>query len=339
MSLFQSDAWQSAWWDTWGRQYNLTPIRSWVGACSGLYLSKYFLKGVIPVRSLEFVGCNYRNVRSVRTEYNSLFSMAEDQKEQALALTRLLSETEWSEAIFSDLLEPSNDISFIYNLANTNGWLIRQAKSDMAWSVDTTGLFKDYLKSLGPNTRLRLYNRRRVLESLGEITIEDLWQQKGGLEKFFELIEGFHKARWGKPAFREKSREFHKRFLERIVLEGGQPLLTVLNCEGVAVSVIYNIKYGDRVYNLQSGFEENYHKKLSLGILHLGYAIEDAFRDPEVKVFDMLAGEGKKQNYKQHIATDHYNLVSLMVVRSELLKSLYKIKDSQFKRIVDGIGL
>jgi hypothetical protein len=82
------------------------------------------------------------------------------------------------------------------------------------------------------------------------------------------------------------------------------------------------------IYNIQAGYEEDFHKKVALGTLHLGYAIETAFKDPSVGFFDLLAGEGKKTDYKSHLATDRTSLTTLMVVRSPLFRLLYRMKDS-----------
>lgn len=328
MSLFQTHAWQSAWWDTWAAENALTAVLSWSDGGCGLYLSSYRVNGVIPVRSLEFVGSSYRKVRSVRTEYNTLFADSDIDTENIEAAARLLKQTRWSEAVFNDLVVGSKDIDFLYSLARKEKWLIRETASDTAWSVDTSGSFDDYLKSLGSNTRLRVYNRRSVLESLGSVTHENRWLQgKDGVVRFFEELNEFHRQRWEKPVFREKALNFHQLFLERVVEEGGEPQLMVLYSNEVLISVLYNVVYRGRVYNIQSGFEEAFHKKLSLGFLHLGYAIEAAFDEPQIRVFDMLAGRGKNRNYKKHLATNHQDLVSLMVVRNWGLKALYKIKD------------
>ena len=54
------------------------------------------------------------------------------------------------------------------------------------------------------------------------------------------------------------------------------------------MSVLYDIQAGGRVYNLQAGYEESFHHKLSLGTLHLGYAIEQAFQVSSISRYDLL---------------------------------------------------
>lgn len=328
MSLFQTDAWQSAWWDTWGQGSDLVRVAGWSGGHSGLYLSRYRLKGLLPINSLEFVGCSYRFIRSVRTEYNTLPLPSTTSYLRPAALARLLGNASWSEAVFNDVPADSDDLRLLEALARERGWRVREIARDTAWQVDTRGLFESYLAALGRNTRLRLFNRRKVLEEQGTVTEVDAWQ-KGpeGRSGFFRLLNDFHRQRWGKPVFGARALGFHRLFLERVVSEGGEPQLSILLCDGAPISVLYNVRYQGRTYNIQSGFDEAFHPKLSLGILHLGYAIETAFSDPGVQLFDMLAGNGKNCNYKKHLANHQCELVSLMVVKSPLLKSLYALKD------------
>ncbi|WP_190294909.1 GNAT family N-acetyltransferase [Marinobacter sp. R17] len=201
---------------------------------------------------------------------------------------------------------------------------VREVANDTAYQVRTDGRFEHYLAGLGRSTRLRFFNRRKVLESLGDITVRNDWSRDP--VAFFERLNEFHIERWGTPCFGRDSLLFHRRFLDGIEDEGGAPDLSVLSVSNRPVSVLYNVRFGSCVYNLQSGFLENYHRKLALGSLHLGYAIEQAFREPGNDVFDLLAGQGKNSNYKQHIATDQVELVSLMLVRSPFYKWLYRLK-------------
>ncbi|MEC7727281.1 MAG: GNAT family N-acetyltransferase [Pseudomonadota bacterium] len=335
MSLFQTDAWQSAWWDTWGKDNDLIRVVGWSGGHSGLYLSRYRLKGLLPVSSLEFVGCSYRLIRSVRTEYNALPLPSATPDLRSAALDRLLESTSWSEAVFSDVPTDSDDLRLLKALAWERGWRLREAARDTAWHVDTCGRFDSYLAALGRNTRLRLFNRRKLLEGQGIVTEVDAWQNgPEGRDGFFRLLNNFHRQRWGKPVFGAKALGFQRLFLDRIVNEGGEPHLSILQSDGTPISVLYNVRYQGCTYNIQSGFQESFHPKLSLGILHLGYAIEASFRDPGVRLFDMLAGNGKSSNYKQHLANRQCELVSVMVVKNPLLKALYALKDRRASREV-----
>lgn len=327
MSLFQTDAWQSAWWDTWGVENGLKLARSWGDGKSGIYTSTYRLKGFLPVRSIELVGSSYRKIRSTRTEYNT-FSTASDSPADAIGqLEKLMDKDPWGEAIFNDLRADSREVAELLALARNNQWLVRVAATDTAWKIRTDDSFGDYLKARGRNTRLRLYNRRSVLESLGSISQENVYDSDQDPRVFFGYLNDFHKRRWGKPVYGEKALAFNTALLKRVVSEGGEPQLLALKSDGKLISVLYNVKYQGCVYNLQSGFEENFHPKLAIGTLHLGYAIERAFQEEGTQSFDMLAGSGKNENYKQRLATESEPLVSLMLIKNPVLKLLYRLKD------------
>ena len=316
MNLFLTRAWQDAWWKRWGSTPGFKLV-SEGRECSGLYRDYYKYKGVLPVTCLQFIGTNYRRLSTPRTEYNCLPT---DNPEAIFALG-------WSEAVLSDMPEDSPGVRILLDLADDCGCLVRRIGEDTAYSIETNGLFSDYLASLGSGTRLRLYNRRSVLEQTGNVTIRNWWPDN--LVSFFELLNDFHRDRWGQPCFNETSLAFHQEFLRNIVHEGGRPELSVLCVSGRPVSVLYNVLYRNVAYNLQAGFVENFHKKLALGTLHLGYSIEAAFDKGEVEAFDLLAGGGKNEDYKAKLATVRTPLVSLMLVRSRLFKLLYRIKDSR----------
>ena len=319
MSLFQTNAWLEAWWDVWGETPGFCSVIPGGQGSSGLYLDRYRFRGILPIRCLQFVGTNYRRISTPRSEYNK--PEAKWFTDSEYGFIRGLA---WNEAVFRDVVEDSSDLNEIENISRRNGWLVRVIHSDDAYSISTSHGFDAYLKSLGPGTRLRLYNRRNVLKSCGEISLENLWPKDP--DTFFDLLNDFHRARWGAPCFSQASLRFHKKFLADIEIENAEPQLSVLRCGQAAISVLYNVQYEGTVYNLQSGFLETFHKKLSVGTIHLGYCIENAFTDPDVRHFDLLAGEGKNQNYKKRLATDVTPLVSVMVVRGTLLKFLYLIR-------------
>lgn len=321
MSLFQTKAWQSAWWETWGQQKSFRLIRKWDGEVSGLYESRYRLKGLLPVRSLQFVGTSPRELRTPRTEYNTFCNGALSGTSLVSAMEKVLTRHPWTEIVFNDLLGGSEELSALVTIAATHRWAFRINASDDGYAVATTGSFRDYLASLGASSRLRLYNRRKLLESLGEVHLENLWPDNPDL--FFQALNRFHRTRWDKNCVAGKSLEFHMKFLSRVKEEKGEPLLSVLRCNNEIVSVLYNVRYCGVVYNIQAGFEECFHKKLSLGSLHLGYAIEEAFSCGATRRFDFLAGEGKNENYKSRFATENYQFISVMLVKSVLFRALY----------------
>lgn len=327
MSLFQTDAWQSAWWETWGAENGLQLLRGWGSGRAGIYTASHRLRGFLPVRSIEFVGSSYRKFRSTRTEYNSFSAVHDNPIGAVEQLQRLMDRQPWGEAVFNDLVADSGEVAELLRLARHRRWLVREAAADTAWQVRTDRTFAAYLEALGRSTRLRLYNRRKVLESLGELTHDNMFEAAGDPAEFFHHLNDFHQRRWGKPVYGTKALAFNTLFLKRVTREGAQPQLLALRSDGQLLSVLYNVKYQGCIYNLQSGFQENFHPKLAVGTLHLGYAIERAFAEEGVGSFDLLAGAGRNEDYKPRLANGKAPLVSLMLVRHPLLKLLYRLKD------------
>lgn len=323
MSLFQTRAWQDAWWKFWGDTPGFRRIDSFPGG-NDLYIDHYRLKNVLPVSCLQFVGTSYRRISTPRTEYNGFDG------NQRPPLDRL----QWSEAVFADMVDGSDDVAWLLDLARAHGWPVRRVATDIAYAIDTLGDFAEYLASLGKGTRLRLFNRRSVLEQCGEVVMDNWWPQKPDV--FFELLNRFHLDRWGQPCFNATSTAFHLEFLRQLEQEGGTPELSVLSVAGRPVSVLYNVRYRNTVYNLQAGYIENLHKKIALGTLHLGYSIEAAFANPDARLFDMLAGGGKNEDYKARLATRQLPLVSLMLVRNPVFKALYWLKDFRDRKREHG---
>lgn len=319
MSLFQTSAWQGAWWSEWANTPGATLLWEGVNGCSGLYVHGYTHSIPVKTRCLQFIGTSYRQFSAPRTEYNTL--APPDDLPGALAE---LKQSPWTEAVFSDMRSGSDELAAINRWALDNKWYLRGIRDDTAYGISTNGTFQEYLDRLGKNTRLKLYNRRKVFESVGTVVEENFWP--GRAMEFFELLNDFHRVRWGSPCFSDRSIAFHLDFLSRGLAEGIQPLLMVLYNNGCPVSVLYNTLHQGIVYNIQAGYVENFHKKIALGTLHLGYSIESAFRDPSVQYFDLLAGEGKNTDYKSHLATDRTPLSTFIIVRSPVFQVLYRLK-------------
>src|SRR6202030_3135857 len=93
---------------------------------------------------------------------------------------------------------------------------------------------------------------------------------------------------------------------------------------GNVVSVLYDIRKGTRQYNIKMGFDPKFGHQLSLGLLHLGYAMEAA-ADRGVTVYDFLAGPGKTSDYKRHLSQARRQLSSVQVLRGHFLPSLYRL--------------
>ena len=340
-TLYLSWQWQFSWWETWsgGPDLRLLLLKAYrdgeLAGIAPLYLDRVRLRGGMCVTRLQFIGNAWRKRPTVRTEYLGFVLPNHGAGEVAAAFLQHLSRHyRWDEFVVCDALRDSISYRQILKLAAASGWQAHEAGIDRGIRVDTVGDFKAYLQSLGKNTRLKLYNRRKRLHELGTVGISRASSEE--TDSYFDILNAFHRGRWGKECFARPALEFHTRLIGR--LGPNQAFdLSCLMIDNEPVSVSYNLRAGDTVYNLQSGFLEDYDSKLSLGTLHMGFCIEKAFEDKNVHAFDMLAGSGKTEFYKQKYRGSPVEFVTLLVTRHSMLKTaraLYLAMPAGIKRLV-----
>lgn len=332
--LFNSHIWHVSWWKLWGE--GSAPIINIVSdgetklAHLALYIDKFKFKKLLPIQRLQFIGTNYQNFDTPRAEYLSFNIYTDDASVISKALKKL--ETiAWDEFVARDIVVGEDTAKALNIWATNNRWLTRVIHQDTAYYIDTTADFESYKASLGSSSRLKLFNRRKLLADVGQVSIENYYPDR--VDEFFKLLDGFHRARWGE-SFSSKTLLFHKKIIESCEISKLDVELSVLNVDDVCQSVMFNYILNGRVYNINSGFNEGFHKKIAIGMLHFGYMIERAFENPALEVFDFLAGYGKNTNYKARLATGKLELYSLQIVRSKNLMFLYKINDV-LKRLRD----
>ena len=165
-----------------------------------------------------------------------------------------------------------------------------------------------------------MYNRRKYLQSLKDVEIKVASQHE--VDYYFSLLNGFHHERWGKPCFREAALKFHKILIGHLDECQGYELCCIF-IDSKPISLLYNLTAGDVSYNIQAGYVENYDKKLSLGTMHLGYAIEQAFEDKAINAFDLLIGSGKNEFYKNKYKGDVLEFETIHIVHSKVLILFY----------------
>lgn len=316
-TLFQTQAWQDAWQSTWGAELDANKQLS-RDAAGHYYRWCDHLKGVLPVNTIVPHGCSSSALRSVRSEYWRPAENVGQQLNDLLSSNThqvLLPDVVLNAPVYHEVLERVRPFKQHVIVRNRS----------IAYSVNTAqSSFADYLKTLGSNTRLKFYNRRKRLGEKGIITLTNLWPD---VDKFLSLINEFHSKRWGKPCFKGLNQEFIKALLPALEAEGHQIVLSALMVDDRPVSLLLDIQVDARIYNLQSGYLEDFQKGVSLGTLHFGYRIEEAFNDSTVDAYDFMAGEGKNTNYKEKLANQNCELGDLLVVKPYWLLWLYRLNE------------
>ncbi|RMJ06143.1 hypothetical protein DOQ08_00828 [Marinobacter litoralis] len=322
--LFMSWPWQASWWEVWGHKLQLKLLLLAVYDDAGrlialapLYFSRYRTPIGWDLKRLHIIGNAWKLGPTVRTEYIGCICDTQHKPQALEALSDYLKGEAWDELILADALGSEIE-SWAQALGKQVNVTCHVRSEAQGVAVDTRGGYDEWLTSLGKNTRLKVYNRRSLFE--GQLGGEfQAWEDPGA---FLELLNNFHVARWGKPCFDQDAVRFHQLLLDRLT-DNQRAQLSVLQSDGKILSVLYDIRAGDRVYNLQAGFLEEFHPKISVGTLHLGYCIEAAFRCMDVASYDLLAGSGKNTFYKSHFKGQTVRFTTVEYVRSSVLKMAY----------------
>ena len=329
--LFLSWDWQSLWWDIFGTHNDLELLllaahdaKEELVGIAPLYLGRTRKARVFSLRGVQFIGNIWRGPGTVRTEYLDFIADVGHKPAVLAAFADYLSEeVKWDEFILTDL-DKARSTYRMFSSGEVFADYGRRYPGDFSsFFVDTTGQFKDYLAGLGAKTRLKLYNRRKYLESLGKITLERATADN--IDGFFDELNRLHGRRWDKDLFTGKRLEFHRRLTERLSPQDAVNFC-LLCVDGKPQSALYNIRIGRHDYGIQGGFNDKFDKKITLGALHYGYMIESAF-DAEIDTFDFLAGDGKLTGYKNHYTTTARELGVVQVIRSPLLRLAYRVYD------------
>lgn len=320
--LFMGWAWQSAWWETWGDDLGLTayPLGIFDGdrllGLAPLFLYDRRVMGR-PRRELHFTGNAWRISPTVRTEYVDLIAdRAHASAVRGAFLSYLGQRRDWDQLIVPDHVteQSTADLGRVPGLPP----VVRTMESGVV--IDATGSFQVWLERLGRNTRLKAYNRRRYLEQRTNVALYD----ESDHARALDLLNALHVGRWDRPCFEGRSLQFHHRMLARLP-SSARVQFSMLELGGTVRSVLYDLTLGGRMYNVQAAFDENYDRKVSLGTLHLGHAVERAFTDPSVKAYDLLAGSGKNTQYKKHFRGSEVHFGTYQLIRSEPVRSTFEV--------------
>lgn len=310
--LFRSTEWISAWQIAWnGKCSNHSIDAGW-----STYTKK--VARMLPITTLVADGVSTAAIPSLRSEYVSL-----DQKE----IDQLADNFDQSGAHqlwMPDILRDSGFLSDLKIWCKRNGFFYLIRESDIAYAVDlTNGDFDHYVAQLKPQVRSKIYHRRSRLMKEGVVSRSNWWPNIDG---FIALLNGFHQTRWGKPCYEGPNLIMITSLLKALGNAGYYIDLSVLTLDQSPISAVLDIHYLERIYNLQSGFDNRFGSRLSLGQLHLGLQIESAFTSTNT-VYDFLIGRGKVTAYKKELATMTAEVESALIIKPRWLYELYRLND------------
>jgi len=346
-NLFRSKAWLDAWHHGWGEFFETaSPPAQPVGlkpesqvefpnqrapipyfSCGKLsaYAHDHKLLKIFPIRAIYPEGKSSKLIPAIRNEYFQFPFEPIDDLRHWDEFWAALDQQKWDKILFDDLLKNSADYFLLLEQAEKRGYTVLNRGEESTFGIDTSsGDFNAYLQQLSKNTKLKLYNKRSKLNSLGKVDIRNL---SNNTDSFLALLNEFHLVRWGKRCFSNNNEKMVHSLLDNCAAEHVTLDCSVMTLDAKPVSAVFDIHYGNRVYNLQAGYHENLVKGISLGTLHLGYQIEAAFNNPSLDYYDLMAGRGKNANYKESLGNTKAEFVSLAVFKHKWIPAAHRLKD------------
>lgn len=335
--LFLSWEWQHTWWKVFSdpktmhlKLYVALDETDTLVGIAPLYLSTVKIKKLIPVRRLQFIGGCWRGMTTMRTELLSFITKKSISENIVKAFYQYINlQSCWDEFVLADTPVKSDTFQVLKHQKPLARSYYRIADKIDGYYLAINNSFDEYLKTLGKNTRLKLFNRRKILEECGLIKFEISCPD--AIDEKFDLLNRLHAERWGGPVFTGNRLKFNKT-VAHLMADNNNLIFSTLYVNGNPVSIQYNYIKNHHEYNIQAGFTESFHKKLALGYLHFGYAIEAAYKN-NISVYDFLVGEGKNSQYKAHLTASSYELIDLQVVRKRTAKLLYYLYNIYIKII------
>ena len=331
--LFMGWIWQSTWWKTFGEPAGGTLVilllRDAAGTLVGI---APFFRVTATSRMPRFrtftqlaaLGNVWRMRAGEVTEYNDWIAHRSAQAEVANAVMQFISDDAgWDELLISFTAPDSIASRTLSTLAEAQGWYVRHEAPLRHYAVATDVDFEQFTAGLGRNTRARLLRRRALLHSLGRVEL--VHTDSANLDSQLDKLDALLTKRWG-CGFTPRAREFYEQVCGEF-LASGQLHFSTLEVDGRPLSALLDVQADAQRYNLRLAIDPGFHARLSPGLLHIGFALEAACRDPRTTRYLLLAGGGKSADYKHAIATSTGEFSSHQIVRRKLDKLAFRIYD------------
>ena len=343
-NLFGSWSWIKLWWEHFSvnHKFKLKLLiclhgNKLVGAAP-MYQRKYKRFQFFTVRQLQFIGCSWSGPNTFRSEYLDLITNINHARGARLALLdHIFDQLRWEELVFGDLPHQSLTTRLIEESYTNKRLYPRTVHEDHSVIVNCREEQKDYIANLSANFRRSTVLKNDKLKASKPYEFAVYNQRVDCPINIVDTINTMHLPRWGKPCFEGQHKAFHEALIDQFSKSKKLNIAT-LSLDGEMSAITYNLTFGKTVYNIQLGYDESSTKGYSLGLIHLMNNILDCFPKPTYEAFDLLAGYGKSEFYKERFGGRIQNVSTRQYLRGHRLKLMYKIYDKwqRYKKFTTG---
>lgn len=327
--LFLSWHWLRMWWRHFGQgRFELLLVAGYAGdtlvgvapLCSMLER-----RGPLALQSIQFIGGQLRHQGSTGAlaEYLDVVALPKyaDSFRREVAVW-LVAEANFDRLAINFCPHASLWIESLTKVISQRRFSLRPEIAIRSHQALLNGDFAAYLRAISASSRRKIFNQRRILESRGSIAF-NIVTGREPIAAALSTLNRLHAQRWGTEVYSPRLTAFFVDLMCGESESSVRPVVTQLTVSGTIVSVLHDIRVGERQYNIQLGFDATLDRRLSLGLLHLGFAMQDA-AGAGVQVYDFLAGGGRLSDYKPQLSQRYADLATIQVYRGLILASALK---------------
>ena len=330
-ALFLSWQWLTRWWTLYGDRLGLSAdIMAFyrdtelVGVAP-LYVRDVRRASIVRTRSVQIIGHAWRDAVPLISEYLDVVAVPDAQRAVRDACMReVLQQRRWGEFVVGLTAAGADWRDTFLRHAPPRHHYVRELDRGVSYQANLAQGFAAYLQELGQSTRRSVWNlRRRLVQESGAVQFEP-WGRKRSTAASMISIACTSCAGSGRRS--PASVWSFTRVLPAHLAAHGEFAFTRLRVAGNVVSVLYDIRKGARQYNIKMGFDPALNNRLSLGLIHFGYAMEAA-AERGITVYDFLAGAGRNYDFKPNLAQGRRELSCVQMLRGSIMPLLYRSRD------------
>lgn len=296
-SPFLTWEWVSTWWQYFGGNSTLFVIvmrdeTDRVVGIAPLHLVMRRAFGVIPVRTVEFLG--YRGSK-VRADHLDFLTLVENRNTIVSLLLRKIFEKgdEWDSLVLADIAEESMVPDLLEQIQTESGTQSQCAPAERCPYISLPSRWETLLGSIKANYRNNVKRRRDKLSR--DFRVHFDWDcSPRRVAPHLDLLANLHRSsrnRKGQTGnFHDKTYcEFHHAVAERMA-RSGYLYLARLDCNELPVAAFYGYHFGGRLFGYQTGFDANWAER-GVGAVLQAMVFEDVIERLHDTEYDFLRGE------------------------------------------------
>jgi CelD/BcsL family acetyltransferase involved in cellulose biosynthesis len=299
-NIFLTWEWVFNWWQVYGNEKELRVLvvkdqQEDIIAIAPLYVhAQKCLKG-FSVNEMRFLGTG----EDVSPDYLDFIIKRGFENEAINALVEYLAVKDgWDVINLTDMLSTSLTVQAIRNVAGDHRLVVHRSERAICPYIRLLPDWDKYINSLSHNMRFNIKRRMRNLEKDFR-TRYFIWQDTEGLEYAMGRLSFLHHKRWNQKGTEHsfssnQYNTFHQAVAREFALKGWLQL-SCLELNDEIVAILYDYRYGNKIYYYQGGFDPSLYK-YSPGLALRAYVIQKAIKDG-IEEIDLLKG-GYEHKYK-----------------------------------------